>query len=60
MPGHQELLFDDGLQQDQEEVESSGSQLHRYAVGQQLSPAQENDKAAEFEGHPICWPEAAG
>jgi hypothetical protein len=50
-PAH-ELLFRDeravGLQQDQQEVEGAPAELDWNAVGEQLSPSQENAEAAEF------------
>ena len=51
-PAH-ELLFGDeravGLQQDQQEIEGARTELDRNAVGEQLSPAQQNAETAEFE-----------
>ena len=50
-PAH-ELLFSDeravGLQQDQQEIEGARAELDWNAVGEQLSPAQQNAETAEI------------
>jgi hypothetical protein len=48
-----ELLFSDeravGLQQGQQEIERTRAELDWNAIGEQLSPAQQNAEPAEFE-----------
>jgi hypothetical protein len=51
-PAHELLVSDEravGLQQDQQEIEGARAELNWNAVGEQLSPAQQNAETAEFE-----------
>jgi len=54
------LVFGDqrsvGLQQDQEEIEGTRSQLYRRTVGNQLPLAQQYTETAEFQCRVCCRP----
>jgi hypothetical protein len=49
-----------GLEQDQQQIEGACPQRDRHAVGEQLSSAQQDTEAAEFEHLAGCgWARAA-
>jgi hypothetical protein len=51
-PAHKLLFTDEragGLQQDQQEIEGARAEFDGNAVGEQLSPAQQNAETAKFE-----------